>query len=90
MWEQIKSIPLRQENDLYFGILSPRTVPVAGPMLAGIRPHTEEVLSPEASFARHGVPTPREMYQELGHDQSTVHYPPSAPLPAKDAAIWAV
>jgi Cu(I)/Ag(I) efflux system membrane fusion protein len=25
VWEQIKSIPLRQENDIYFGLLSPRT-----------------------------------------------------------------
>ena len=25
VWEQIKAIPLRQENDIYFGILSPRT-----------------------------------------------------------------
>lgn len=25
VWEQIKAIPLRQENDQYFGILSPRT-----------------------------------------------------------------
>jgi Cu(I)/Ag(I) efflux system membrane fusion protein len=25
VWEQIKSIPLRQDDDLYFGILSPRT-----------------------------------------------------------------
>jgi Cu(I)/Ag(I) efflux system membrane fusion protein len=25
VWEQIKTIPLRQEDDLYFGILSPRT-----------------------------------------------------------------
>jgi len=25
VWEQIKTIPLRQENDIYFGILSPRT-----------------------------------------------------------------
>jgi uncharacterized protein (DUF2236 family) len=72
------------------GILSPLTVPVAGPMLRGIKPRREEVLTPEESFRRHGVPTPRELYDRLGHDQSEVRYTPSAPLSAEDAATWAV
>jgi hypothetical protein len=72
------------------GILSPLTVPVAGPMLQGIKPRSEEVLTPEESFRRHGVQTPRELYEQLGHDQSTVRYTPSAPLSHEDAAIWAV
>jgi uncharacterized protein (DUF2236 family) len=72
------------------GILSPLTVPVAGPMLLGIKPRSEEVLTPAETFARHGVPTPRELYEQLSHDQSIVKYTPSAPLSAEDAAIWAV
>jgi hypothetical protein len=72
------------------GVLSPLTVPVAGPMLLGIEPRSEEVLTPAETFARYGVPTPRELYEQLGHDQSTVKYTPSAPLSAEDAAIWAV
>lgn len=72
------------------GILSPLTVPVAGPMLLGIKPRSEEVVSPAETFRRHGTPTPRELYQQLGHDQTVVKYPPSAPLSAEEAAIWAV
>jgi hypothetical protein len=72
------------------GILSPLTVPVAGPMLRGVRPRSYDVLTPEESFGRHGVQTPRELYEQLGHDQSEVYYTPSAPLSREDAAIWAV
>lgn len=70
--------------------LSPSTVPVAGPVLMGIKPLSDAVLTPEETFRRHGVPTPRELYAELGHDQATVVYPPSAPVPPEVAATYAV
>ncbi|WP_354698490.1 hypothetical protein DSM112329_04172 [Paraconexibacter sp. AEG42_29] len=72
------------------GIVSPSTVPVVGPTLLGIKPLSDEVLSPAESFRRHGVPTPAELYAELGHDQSTAVYPPSAPVPAEVAAAYRV
>jgi uncharacterized protein (DUF2236 family) len=74
----------------FVGLLSPSTVPVAGPMLIGIRPLSEEILTPEETFRRHGVPTPAELYAQLGHDQTQIVYPPSAPVPADVAANYAV
>jgi len=65
---------------LTIGLLSPATVPIAGPMILGIRPLSEETLSPGDSFARHGVPTPAELYEQLRADQSTIIYSPSAPV----------
>lgn len=72
------------------GILSPSTVPIAGPALMGIPPRSDEVVTPEESFRRHGVPTPAELYAELGHDQSRAVYPPSRAVPAEVAATYAV
>lgn len=72
------------------GIVSPSTVPVAGPALLGIRPLDEEIVTPEESYRRHGVPTPAELYAELKHDQATVVYTPSAPVPAEVAAAYRV
>jgi uncharacterized protein (DUF2236 family) len=72
------------------GLLSPSTVSVAGPMLMGIKPHREVVVSPGDTFHPNGVQAPREMYAELAHDQSTVVFSPSAPVPAEVAAASAV
>jgi hypothetical protein len=72
------------------GILSPQTVPIAGPMLLGIEPRSDEVLTPAEAFRRHRVRAPRELYEELRHSQSKVLFTPSAPLSAQDAAAWAV
>jgi uncharacterized protein (DUF2236 family) len=72
------------------GVVSPQTVPVAGPMLLGIKPLTEEVVTPEETFRRHGVATPAELYEELGHDQSQVIITPSAPVSPEVAAVAAV
>jgi uncharacterized protein (DUF2236 family) len=63
-------------------LISPATVPVAAPMILGIKPLREETLTPAESFARHGVQTPRELYERLRADQSRIHYTPSAPAPA--------
>jgi len=70
--------------------LSPSTVPVAGPVLMGIPARTDEIVSPQDTFRRHGVPTPRELYAEIGHDQAQVVFPPSAPVPAEVAERYAV
>ncbi|WP_051472187.1 oxygenase MpaB family protein [Patulibacter minatonensis] len=70
--------------------LSPNTVPVAGQVLAGIPARSSEVLSPEETYRRHEAPTPRELYAELGHDQSQVVFTPSAPVPAEVAERAAV
>ena len=43
-------------------LISPGTVPIAGPMLRGIKPTREEIVAPAEAFARHGVPTPAELY----------------------------
>jgi hypothetical protein len=62
------------------GLASPATVPIAGPMLLGIRPLKEETLTPAESFARHGVPTPSQTYARVRGDAAVaVAYPPSAP-----------
>jgi uncharacterized protein (DUF2236 family) len=66
---------------LVLALLSPATVPIAGPMLLGVKPLREEVLTPAESFSRHGVPTPAELYAQLGADQSSIIHPPSAPIP---------
>ncbi len=71
-------------------MVSPSTVSVIAPFLLGIPPRSDEVLTPAASYRRHGVPTPAELYAELGHDQSQVIFPPSAPVPAEVAAAAAV
>lgn len=70
--------------------LSPGTVPVAGQVLAGIPAVSSEVLSPEDTYRRHGVPTPKELYAQLGHDQSQVVFTPSAPVPPEVAERAAV
>jgi uncharacterized protein (DUF2236 family) len=62
------------------GLLSPATIRIAGPMLLGIKPLREETLTPEASFERHGVPTPAELYRGLRADQSRIVCGPSAPV----------
>ena len=72
------------------GTLSPNTVPVAGQVIAGLPARTDEVLRPEETYRRHEAPTPRELYAELGHDQSRVVFTPSAPVPADVAAQAAV
>lgn len=72
------------------GLMSPSTVPVAGPVLMGIPPRTDEVVTPQESFRRHGVPTPAELYAQLGHDQGQVVFPPSAPVPAAVAELYEV
>lgn len=45
--------------------LSPSTVPVAGPMLAGIPPRSDEVLTPAQARERLGSRRPVELWQEL-------------------------
>lgn len=72
------------------GLVSPSTVPVVGPAILGVTPRSTEIVTPDESFRRHGVPTPAELYAELGHDQTTVVYPPSAPVPAEVAATYRV
>jgi hypothetical protein len=72
------------------GILSPSTVPIAAPMLLGVKPLSDEILTPAESFRRHGVPTPAELYAQLGHDQTVVAYTPSAPVPVEVAEAYAV
>jgi len=71
-------------------IVSPSTVPVVGPMLMGIKPLSDEIVTPQDTYTRHDVPTPAELYAELGHDQSTIVFPPSAPVPAEVAAAYSV
>jgi len=68
------------------GLLSPATVPVAAPMLLGIKPVREETLTPVESFERHGVPDPAALYDRLKADQETIIYPPSAPSRRAGAA----
>lgn len=72
------------------GVLSPSTVPIAGPMLMGMAPRSTEVLTPEETFRRHGVPTPAELYAQLKHDQTTIAYTPSAPVPSEVARAYSV
>jgi uncharacterized protein (DUF2236 family) len=67
-------------------LASPATVPVAGPMLLGIKPLRQETLTPAESFKRHGVPTPKEVYAELRrHPEPSVAFAPSAPAHAAGA-----
>jgi uncharacterized protein (DUF2236 family) len=72
------------------GVLSPSTVPIAGPALVGLPPRTDEVVTPEETFRRHEAPTPAELYAELRHDQDRIVFRPSAPVPAEVAARAAV
>lgn len=62
--------------------LSPSTVPLAGPSLLGIAPVTAETLTPAEAFARHGITTPKELYEKFRTDQATVVNGPSVPLSA--------
>ena len=73
----------------FLAFASPATLPIAGPMLLGIKPLREEVLTPAESFRRHGVPTPQELYEELRHDQSEILYTPSAPIPPGEPSAQA-
>ncbi|MDO9409354.1 MAG: oxygenase MpaB family protein [Patulibacter sp.] len=75
---------------MLLAILSPSTVTVAGQVLAGVPARNAEVLSPEETYRRHDAPTPKELYAELGHDQSTVVFTPSAPVPLEVAERAAV
>lgn len=72
------------------GLVSPSTVPIVGPAILGVKPLSTEIVTPEESYRRHGVPTPAELYAELGHDQATVVYSPSAAVPADVAATYRV
>ena len=44
--------------------ISPGTVPIAQPVLRGIKPLREETLTPAEAFARHDVPAPLELYAQ--------------------------
>jgi uncharacterized protein (DUF2236 family) len=70
---------------LILRLTSPQTVPIAGPMILGLKPVNEETLTPAESFERHGVPTPAELYERLKADQTQILYPPSAPAAAAPA-----
>jgi hypothetical protein len=54
------------------GILSPGATPVVAPTLLGVKPRSDEVLSPAEAFARRGVPTPAELYAQLKSDQTRI------------------
>lgn len=47
------------------GRISPLTRQVVEPVFRGIRPRTEETLTPAEAFARHNVPTPAEAHRQL-------------------------
>ena len=66
------------------GFASPATVPIAGPVLLGIKPLREETLTPAEAFERHQTPSPRELYARLRDKDAggLVAVPPSAPMPA--------
>jgi uncharacterized protein (DUF2236 family) len=68
---------------LMLSLISPATVPIAGPMILGIKPLREETLTPAEAFQRHNVPTPAQLYKQLKADQNTILYPPSAPAPER-------
>jgi len=42
---------------------------------------TNETITPAQAFARHGIPTPAELYAQFKADRKTVIHAPSAPLP---------
>ena len=68
-------------------VISPATVPVAGPAVLGMEPRNPEVLTPAEAYARHGVPTPAELYAKLAPGAADeVVYPPSAPAQLPTAA----
>jgi len=67
---------------LVLSLISPQTVPIAGPMILGIKPLREETVTPAEAFKLHAVPTPSELYEQLKADQSTILYSPSAPAAA--------
>ncbi|HWI06823.1 MAG TPA: oxygenase MpaB family protein [Solirubrobacteraceae bacterium] len=67
---------------LALSAISPSTVPIAGPALLGLPPEHAETVTPAEAFSRHGVPTPAELYAELGPGPAAaIAYPPSAPAP---------
>jgi uncharacterized protein (DUF2236 family) len=78
---------------LALGLASPATVPVAAPMLMGIKPEREETLTPAEAFRRHDTPTPTEVYARLQDGPGTaIVYPPSAPataVPAGEVSVGA-
>ncbi|MFL5871720.1 MAG: oxygenase MpaB family protein, partial [Solirubrobacterales bacterium] len=47
------------------GMISPLTRPVVEPVLRGIPPEREEVLTPAEAFERHEVPRPIELYARI-------------------------
>jgi hypothetical protein len=47
------------------GLISPATRPVVEPVLRGIRPQREEVLTPADAFERYETPQPLELYAQL-------------------------
>ncbi|MEU6374992.1 oxygenase MpaB family protein [Streptomyces sp. NPDC046909] len=52
------------------GMLSPSSVAVVAPIKLGIRPRTEEVLTPEEARTRHGFAKPAEAHLEFRARQS--------------------
>jgi hypothetical protein len=50
------------------GMLSPKTRPVAAPVLHGIPPEREETLTPAQARERYRTATPRELYGRLRSD----------------------
>jgi len=52
------------------GMISPSTVPVAGPVLLGIPPERDEVLTPAEARERYGYQRPAEAHLELRARQS--------------------
>ncbi|WP_052740825.1 oxygenase MpaB family protein [Mycobacterium sp. UM_Kg1] len=61
--------------------LSPSTVPIAAPALLGIPPVSPQTVTPEQAFARHGIATPKALYEQFRSGQDIVMHRPSAPLP---------
>ncbi|NEB00958.1 oxygenase MpaB family protein [Streptomyces sp. SID13726] len=53
------------------GLLSPSTVQVVAPIKLGLRPRTEEVLTPAEARARHGYAKPVEAHLEFRARQAT-------------------
>ena len=47
------------------GVISPATVPIAGPMLRGVAPLRPETVTPAEAFARYGVPRPSELGEQV-------------------------
>ncbi|MGV0625751.1 oxygenase MpaB family protein [Mycolicibacter minnesotensis] len=60
--------------------LSPSTLRVAAPALLGITPVTPQTVTPAEAFARHGISTPKELYEQFRTDQQTVMRGPAVPM----------